>query len=97
MCYQRLKKRAVNLETQSFQEVEWPDADRSKIRIHGGRGRTFTHKVSTDDHLEKKSGKYTLPSSSLQREEYEQEMLNNDCFLLSYLIVSRTCLITDTD
>lgn len=54
MCYQRLKKHAVNLETQSFREVEWPDADRSKIRIHGGRGRTFTHKVSTDDHLERK-------------------------------------------
>lgn len=86
-----------NLETQSFREVEWPDADRSKIRIHGGMGKTFTHKVSTDDHLGKKSGKYTLPSSSLQREEYEQEMLNNDCFLLSYLIVFCTCLITDTE
>lgn len=35
MCYQRLKKLAENLETQSFQKVEWPDIDRSKFRIHG--------------------------------------------------------------
>lgn len=74
MCYQRLKKRAVNLETQSFQEVEWPDADRSKIRIHGGRGRTFTHKVSTDDHLEKK-----VVSTPYRPQVYKGKNTNKKC------------------
>lgn len=35
-------------------KVEWPDTDRSTIRIQGVGGITFTHKVSSDDHLERK-------------------------------------------
>lgn len=48
-----------------FWEVEWLDVDWLKIRIYGGRGRIFIYKVSIDDYLGKKSGKYILLFLSL--------------------------------